>query len=231
MSAIDFHHTEAVRFDEKYNTRPDFRERWTIWKVLLDRYFSRGNAVLDAGCGSGLFSFHLATNGCLVTGIDGAEGMIQLCREKATQEGLQQVVRFEKAKLPDDLPQFSRPDGWDGIISSSVLEYIPDAEGTIRAFHNMLHPGGICIVSLPNASSLYRRMERLAFKWTGKPAYYQHVRHIYTTAAWNRIMQDAGFGPVEMVFYAGNNPLSRFLSRFLSPAHWQNMFAGVYQKL
>lgn len=227
---IDFHSTNAVDFDSKYSTRPDFKERLAVWQKLLDIHIPPSSQVLDVGCGSGVFSFYLLGKGHRVTGIDGAAGMIDFCRKKATQLDIQKSLHFEKANIPDDLLRFQQPGGLDAVIGSSVLEFIPDLDRTIRVINDLLKSGGICIISIPNNQSFYRLIEKMVFRVSGKPAYYQHVHHVLTASQFDSLMKKHGFERLALEYYAGQNLLSGFLSLFLKPIYWRNIFVGVYRK-
>jgi SAM-dependent methyltransferase len=61
-----------------------------------------GRSVLDIGCGPGHYSVALAKQGAgEVLGIDFAEGMLQVARERATEEGVADTCRFEKRDFLD----------------------------------------------------------------------------------------------------------------------------------
>src|SRR5215469_11110865 len=72
-------------------------------RVMEDRYRQTlegcapiaGRSVLDIGCGPGHYSVALAKRGAAeVLGIDFAEGMLQVARERASREGVA-TCRFE----------------------------------------------------------------------------------------------------------------------------------------
>ncbi|MCC5613458.1 class I SAM-dependent methyltransferase, partial [Nostoc sp. CHAB 5834] len=118
MNAITFHNDIATQFDHKYESSAAFGERFRVWTDLFDRYIPPSHKVLDLGCGSGVFSDFLAKKGCIVTGVDGSEKMIAICRQKNTSATVSYIVQ----PLP-----FSKSDAYpeqDAIIASSVLEYM-----------------------------------------------------------------------------------------------------------
>jgi hypothetical protein len=64
------------------------------------------------------------------------------------------------------------------ILCSSVLEYVRDYWRVLSMFASSLGSGGRVIFSMPNSRSLYRDLERLAFRLTGHPSYFRHVRNM-----------------------------------------------------
>lgn len=55
-------------------------------KALLERWVSRGQSVLELGCGSGRDARLMASLGARVTAVDGSAEMLELAREKARQQ-------------------------------------------------------------------------------------------------------------------------------------------------
>ncbi len=86
-----------------------------------------GATVLDAGCGDGALSILLARKGCIVTGIDISEPNIAAAKEYAASEGV--TATF----LQTDIEHIPLPDkSFDYVVSSHVLEHVPDFEQGAR---------------------------------------------------------------------------------------------------
>ena len=66
------------------------REAQCILKAL---HLRRGDALLDAPCGAGRVSFHLARAGWVVTGFDLREAFIRRARRKLRTAGLHGTFR------------------------------------------------------------------------------------------------------------------------------------------
>jgi 2-polyprenyl-6-hydroxyphenyl methylase/3-demethylubiquinone-9 3-methyltransferase len=64
-------------------------------------------------------------------------------------------VRFEVIETIAQLPTADA--SVDGVLCSSVLEYVPDAEQCLGEFARVLKPGGLLLLSVPNAESVVRR--------------------------------------------------------------------------
>jgi SAM-dependent methyltransferase len=229
QTASQFHSQIASDFDALYASSPAFRERYHIWTGLIDRYILPGNRVLDLGCGSGVFSFYAASKGCTVTGIDGAENMVALCEKRRLESGLS-GVSFFRAEIP--LTAADLPEGrFDTVISSSVLEYVPDLKGALQNVDQLLLPGGLFIVSMPNRRSVYRMLERWSFRVSGRPAYYRFVQHVITEIELDALLQPYGFQRIDLTYYATSGSVMGIF-RFLFPhRNAANLLVGVYKKM
>ncbi len=223
-NAIDFHDDRALEFDSRYALSKAFQERFHVWTGLFDRYVTPTDQVLDLGCGSGVFSHYLAEKGCLVTGIDGSEAMIALCRRKRTSK----TARFAVGSLPlEKLAHFPMQ---DVVVMSSILEYMTDMSGMLEQARVLLKPDGLLLVSIPNRRSLYRRVERQLFRLLARPAYYQYIRNTATKTTFNRQLTESGFTPVETGYFSGQDPISRVLKPFLAAQYVNNLLVGVFRK-
>lgn len=197
--AVDWHESIAESFQAGYDHSPRFRERLALWRDLIARHVAPGDRVLDAGCGAGTFSFEAARVGASVTAIDGSAAMIALARKRQQELGLTDIG-FEVALL-DSLSAW--PAGqFDVVLSSSVLEYLPDLAGEVARLVRLLKPGGRLILSLPNSESLYRKAERIAFGLTGRPRYFAHVKSMASASELAALYRQVGVAPVEHHFYA-----------------------------
>ena len=118
-----------------------------------------GEALLDAGCGTGNFSLKLARRGACVTGIDLAPGMLTVAREKAASEGL--PVTFVQM----DLCRLDYPDShFDGAVSMAAFEFICEPRRAFGEMMRVLKPGGRLLIGTINRDSswgaLYREQAR-----------------------------------------------------------------------
>jgi len=218
----------AEHFHGHYQDRAEFRERLEIWHELLDRYAVPDGRSVDLGCGTGVFTLYLAAKGGDVTGVDGAPNMIRLCEQQKAERGLQNV-RFMQARLPAvDEPALRNA---DLVISSSVIEYVPDLEATLALFGRLVKPGGTLIVSMPNRQSLSRMYERLKFKLTGQPHIYRHIIHFTTPRALARRLASAGLRLEEVRYYTHFTRVAR-LTRALGcpPVLTEDLFVAVFRK-
>ena len=225
-NAIDFHSYTAVEFDGKYEKSPQFQERYQVWTSLFKQYIKPEMKVLDAGCGSGIFSIHLSLKKCRVVGIDGSAKMIELCKKNSQAKNLD--ISFQQMILPfERIDKFEKQ---DVILCSSVLEYIADYERIILQFKELLSPKGILIISMPNKESWYRKIEKYIFKLTGQPSYYQYIQHILTEKYFSKRLEYYGFELQRIVYYPNTTILSRLLKLSgVNEKYTNTMFVGVYK--
>lgn len=222
-TAISWHDSIAPAFRDGYVRSRGFRDRLRAWGTLIERYARPDDRVIDAGCGAGTLSFEAARIAAHVDGIDGAERMIDLARASAQEGGIANVS-FEVALFETLSDRAGR---YDLVLCSSVLEYLPDLAAEIARLSALLRPGGRLILSLPNGRSRYRRFEALAWRVTGRPRYYRHVRHVPTSTEVRAILKRLGLTVLETVYYA-DPPLPRFVNRLAGgPRYRKTMFAIV----
>jgi len=209
--AVSWHTGIAQDFAAHYLWSPAFREREIVWRELIARFNKRGGSVLDAGCGSGVMSALAAREAGHVLAFDASAAMLQLAAQTVAQKTLGNV-ELQLGALKDDALIEGQP--FDLILCSSVLEYIEDWWSAFDWLAGALTPGGTILFSMPNGDSLYRRAERQLFRFTGRPAYYRHVRCVPRLSEVAHGLEARGFTVDDHRFYARAPLLSRVLRRF-----------------
>jgi SAM-dependent methyltransferase len=164
--AVAYHRELATGWDQRYK-KPAFKARLRAFEECLAGRDLHGQDWLDAGCGSGTLARHLFEAGANVLGVDAAEEMITLARELTSQDVTGQDIarhddrrrrlRFERIATIAKLPLADH--SLDGILCSSVLEYVPDPEACLAEFARVLRPGGLLVASVANRNSLVRRAQ------------------------------------------------------------------------
>jgi 2-polyprenyl-3-methyl-5-hydroxy-6-metoxy-1,4-benzoquinol methylase len=216
------------QFHGHYQDRSEFQERLAIWRALLDRHGGPESRAVDMGCGTGVFSFYLAEKGGQVVGVDGASGMIAFCEAQRAQRGLDNI-EFMQARLPavDELALANA----DLVISSSVVEYVDDLNGTLALFSRLLKPGGSLIVSMPNLFCVNRVYERLKYKLTGQPHIYRHIRHFTSPRRLARHLRRLGLTLEDVQYYTHFTRLSKLTRRLRLPLPLtEDLFVAVFRK-
>jgi 2-polyprenyl-3-methyl-5-hydroxy-6-metoxy-1,4-benzoquinol methylase len=215
VDPIEWHSRIASEFDARYRKSAAFKERLAVWTALIDTYGSASGTVLDAGCGSGVLAFAAAARCRSVLGIDGGTEMIRLCQAKQRQT---QSTNIEFRELRLDQLTALGARQFDLILCSSVLEYVEDFWLTIDAFRTSLSSGGILMFSVPNMSSIFRKLERFCFLATGHPARFGLVRSVIPRRAVETGLVKRGFKIIETRYYSPTPVLSR-LARGAKLAH------------
>jgi SAM-dependent methyltransferase len=102
----------------------------------------KAGLVLDVGSGPGVAACRFAQllPGATVLAADGAAPLLALARDRAQQLGLGDRIATREVKLPEGLADLPRA---DLIWVSGVAHHLPDPAAGVRAFANLLRPGGI----------------------------------------------------------------------------------------
>ena len=121
-------------------------------RKLTARGFSKGK-ILDAGCGFGGTLLHLARNfpQAQGVGIDMSDPLLELARQTAAAEGLEQRVVFEKA----DVQEIPYPDdSFDVLISTNVVHHVADPLAMLKELERVLAPDGMLYIADSRRSGL-----------------------------------------------------------------------------
>ncbi len=112
-------------------------------RVLEGAHLKDGAALLDVGCGDGLIAFAACEQvgeGGSVIFSDISEDVLQQCRRLATEAGVIDRCRFERAAA-SDLDQIDDA-SVDAVTLRSVLIYESDKTSAFSEFYRVLRPGG-----------------------------------------------------------------------------------------
>jgi len=103
-----------------------------------------GKTALDVGCGAGLLAEPLARLGAKVTAIDATPEVIAVAREHAAAMGLE--IDYRAGDVQGLQGQF------DLVTCLEVIEHVADPATFLKALAARLAPGGLLILSTPNAT-------------------------------------------------------------------------------
>ncbi|MDD3927949.1 MAG: class I SAM-dependent methyltransferase, partial [bacterium] len=102
-------------------------------------------SALEYGCGTGLVTLELQSYVGSIKAADSSDGMLTVLEQKLAITGIDNVTPI-KLDLESDLLPDER---YDLIYSSMTMHHIEDVSGVMRAFHELLKPGGhLCIADL-----------------------------------------------------------------------------------
>ena len=115
-------------------------------RYVADRMTLRGATVLDVGCGGGLLSEALASEGATVTGIDLSTEVLEVARLHQFESGTSVSYREISAEaLASEMPA-----SFDAITCMEMLEHVPDPRSVLDACARLLKPGGKIFLSTIN---------------------------------------------------------------------------------
>jgi 2-polyprenyl-3-methyl-5-hydroxy-6-metoxy-1,4-benzoquinol methylase len=226
--AVGYFSENVREFDDLYRSSPGFRERVELWDRLLQRHVVTGGRALDIGCGAGMFSFRLAALGQRVIGVDGAAAMVAHCNAERERLGLKDV-QFREGRLPriDE----SGLAGADLVISSSVIEYVPELDETLALFARLVKPGGTLIVSMPNAHSFSRAYQRMRHAISPRSDVYRYILHFSSPEALSKRVRPLGLHFEEAHYYTHITKLANLGRKIGLPARCTaDLFVAVFRK-
>jgi SAM-dependent methyltransferase len=133
-------------------------ERLGVFRDALASVNASG-VWLDAGCGIGRIARQFRESGLRVCGIDMSAALLEEAQHVTGLELVaagrrppreEHLYRAPVERTPYDDEQF------DGVYSSSVLEYVADLEAALTELHRVVRQGGYLVFNLPNAFSAFR---------------------------------------------------------------------------
>jgi 2-polyprenyl-3-methyl-5-hydroxy-6-metoxy-1,4-benzoquinol methylase len=152
QQVFDFEHR---RFRDSWYTRfePRLVDQF-LEDCRLPREFFEGKRALDAGCGSGRWSYALAELGTELVAFDLTEGGIEAAAEQLSERP---NVSICQANLFE--PPFG-PESFDFVMSWGVLHHTPDTHRAFRQLVLLVKPGGTFYVMV------YERHSPMMFFFT-----------------------------------------------------------------
>jgi len=142
-----------------------------------------GQRILDAGCGTGVYTEWLLEQGADVVGMDASEAMLDHARDAVGDQ-----ATFHQADLGKSL-DFAETDAFDGVVSALALGYVEDLRVPFGEFARVLNPGGFLVFSTGHpldqfppddpemgddpGDANYFEVERLVKEWDVEVPYYR----------------------------------------------------------
>ncbi|GAB4547083.1 MAG: class I SAM-dependent methyltransferase [Anaerolineae bacterium] len=117
---------------------------------------AHGAPILEIGCGTGRVTFHLASEGYLIDGIDYSRAMLDRAeRRLQSRADLRDAVRFFMA----DARSFTTTTRYKQILFPyNCLMHFQENEAHLAVLKNLarlLHPDGVMVFDLPNAGEAF----------------------------------------------------------------------------
>ena len=102
--------------------------------------------IVDVGCGGGILTEGLATQGADALGIDLSEELIDV----AELHGLESGVNTHYKKISAEALAQQQPESFDHVTCMEMLEHVPDPGSIITACATLVKPGGMVFFSTLN---------------------------------------------------------------------------------
>jgi len=185
---------------------PWFRDRRAR---SIERYVRRGR-ILDVGCGRGFLPAIMQEHGWDAHGVE----LSPMAAEHATRE----------LKIPIFVGDFlasPHPAGsFDVLVFWHVLEHLERPVSSLRKAREILKPGGLLLVAVPNFESLQARFSRQHWFHLDVPRHYHHFR----LGVLRRMLEENGFSVIGVRhFNLEQNPYG-WIQSLLNRIGFQNNF-------
>lgn len=116
-----------------------------VKRNLKQRGISERLSIADIGCGAGVISIMWAKEGHNVYGMDVNAALLEIARQRASQEHL--IIDFQLGSATD-LPWESA--SMDVCIAPELLEHVTDWQSCVSEFIRILKPNGVLFLSTTN---------------------------------------------------------------------------------
>lgn len=192
-------------YREDSETRVLHRVRLNLFYRLMEeliarRVVTRFGAALDIGCNAGAYSKMLSDFGFrTVTGIDIDRGQIARADAAFAMASPERTIQFRVA----DAEELDPAPRYDFILCTEVIEHTARPGRVVENLAAALAPGGIAVVTMPNAFSLPYFLARTAYRLKRKPrdlVFEDHLRYPF----WRALRLFASHG-LEVVLTTGAN--------------------------
>ena len=116
-----------------------------------------GEVILDAGCGTGIFTADILEAGTRVVGLELALAMLRRAMTKCPDRTFQSVIG-DMQRLPFADASFHK------AISITAIEFIQDARIAVEELFRVTKPGGCIVVATLNSLSPWAQRRKKAAK-------------------------------------------------------------------
>lgn len=141
-------------------------------------------SLLDIGCGSGLFLKTAGDYGFNAEGIDVSQTALTFAKEsfklKVSDEKIEDLIANNKK--------------YDFVTLWHVLEHFTNPKEELTKIKNLLNPGGILLIEVPNLNSLKFKFSKNKWKGGNHPLYH---RTFFTSDSLKKTLKLAGFNKTE----------------------------------
>lgn len=135
-----FHVDGDSDFYEKLQKFDWYYMPWKWEHDMATRYIKKGMRILEVGCGRGEFLSRIVSKGVIPVGLELNVGAIK--------DRVEVDLDIRNETIQDHSKMY--PAFYDLVCSFQVLEHISDVRTFLQAKLDVLKPGGIMIISVPN---------------------------------------------------------------------------------
>src|SRR4051812_43014442 len=129
------------------------RLEWPARQLVALAQVSKGERVLDIGCGTGNAALAAAELGAHAVGVDFEPKLLAIARERAQEADLEvEFIEGEAAELPFLDGEF------DAVVSAFGVMYAPDHEAAARELARVTKPHGRIALAAWTPGSFMPRM-------------------------------------------------------------------------
>ena len=157
---LDEYVSPDVIFSEEYPYYSSYAESWVqhaknyVDKMIAERGIGSESFVVEVASNDGYLLQHFKEAGVPCLGIEPAEGVANVAREK----GIETIVEFFGKDTAADVGRKYRKA--DLILGNNVLAHVPDLNDFVSGLRELLAPDGMITMEFPH---LVRLMERNQF--------------------------------------------------------------------
>jgi SAM-dependent methyltransferase len=148
---------DAPALYDEMGERFERHARDSLWNARYDRPAVLslvgdvdGKAVLDAGCGPGLYAEELARRGARVVAVDASAEMVRLASARVGA-----VTEVRRHVLGEPLT-FLADGAVDAVVCALVWHYLDDRGAVLDELHRVLRPGGHLVISTVHPTEDWR---------------------------------------------------------------------------
>ena len=217
--ALEAYEQLAEAYAAKVDTKPHnaYYERPATLSLLPD---VNGLAVLEAGCGPGVYTEWLVRHGAKVVAVDASAKMLKYARERVGDAAM-----FYQADLGNELPMLE-DNAFDLVLSALTMDYLADWDLVFNQYYRVLRSHGSFVFSVGHPffdftyfkTDDYFVTEQVECEWRGfgvtvtMPSYRRSLSTLINT------LLDAGF---ELRQIIEPKPTARF--KELDPERYEKL--------